>query len=251
MLLTSPRNSHPAHIKLFTILDCTVLLAPNPQPPMRSALTAAHKLRLAGVSNLDELISKRHPHYPYTKTFDEASHEPLLAFRISGSDGLPKPIVWSHAFAAAYIKVTHLNPPSGYKSQDRLFQANRLLFMLPPFHAANHCKTLCNAIFNRTTTIYPLAAAIPTAQVMVDALKHTTADVAVVPPTIVAEIGKDSAMLDFVAERLETPLYAGGDVPQAFGHPVACRMQLVNIYGASEMGAPPSIRPEGAWPRED
>lgn len=86
---------------------------------------------------------------------------------------------------------------------------------------------------------------------MVDALKHTTADVAVVPPTIIAEIGKDSAMLDSVAERLEIILYAGGDVPQAFDHPVACRMQLVNIYGASEMGAPPSIRPEGAWPHED
>ena len=86
---------------------------------------------------------------------------------------------------------------------------------------------------------------------MVDALKHTTADVAVVPPTIIAEIGKDSVMLDSVAERPETILYAGGDVPQAFDHPVACRMQLVNIFGASEMGAPPSIRPEGAWPHED
>ena len=113
MLLTSPRNSVPAHINLFTLLDCTVLLVPNPQPPTISALTAAHKLRVAGVSNLDELISKRHPYCPYTKNFDEASHEPLLAFHKSGSTGLPKPIVWSHAFAAAYIKMTHLDPPSG------------------------------------------------------------------------------------------------------------------------------------------
>ena len=46
---------------------------------------------------------------------------------------------------------------------------------------------------------------------MVDALKHTTADVALIPPTIVADIGKDRAMLEFVAERLETLLYVGGD----------------------------------------
>lgn len=251
MLLTSPRNSIPAHVNLFNLLDCTVLLAPNPQPPMVSALTAAHKLHVAEVPDLHELLTKRHPHYPYTKTFDGASHEPLLAFHTSGSTGLPKPIVWSHAFAAAYVKMTQLDPPSGFESQDRLFQANRLLFMLPPFHAANHCTSLCNAINNRTTIVYPLAAAIPTAQVMLDALKHTTADVALVPPTIIADIGKDKATLDFVAEKLETLLYAGGDVPQVLGHPVASRMQLVNIYGASEMGVPPSIRPEGVWPHED
>ena len=215
---------------------------------MITTIAAAHKIDVVEIPTLDELISTRYPHYPYTKNFDEASHEPLLAFHTSGSTGLPKPIVWSHAFAAAYVKMTQLDPPSGFESQDRLFQANRLLFMLPPFHAANHCTSLCNAINNRTTIIYPLAAAIPTAEVMVDVLKHTTADVALVPPTVVADIGKSGAMLDFVAERLETLLYAGGDVPQAFGDPVASRMQLVNIYGASEMGVPPAIRPSGTWP---
>lgn len=189
MLLTSPRNSIPARVNLFNLLDCTILLVPDPQPPMISALTAAQKVHVIQVPILDGLISQRHPHYPYTKTFAEASHEPLLAFHTSGSTGLPKPIIWSHAFAAANVTMTQLDPPSGFESQDRLFQANRLLFMLPPFHAANHCTSLCNAINNRTTIIYPLAAAIPTAQVMVDALKYTTADVALVPPTIVADIG--------------------------------------------------------------
>ena len=73
---------------------------------------------------------------------------------------------------------------------------------------------------------------------MVDALKHTTADVAIVPPMILAEIGKDSAALDFAADRLEILFFAGGDVPQALGNAVTSRMQLVNIYGASEMGFP-------------
>ena len=89
MLLTSPRNSIPAHVNLFKLLDCTILLVPNPYPPMISALTAAHKLHVAEVPNLDGLMNKRHPHYPYTKTFDEASHKPLLAFHTSGSTGPP------------------------------------------------------------------------------------------------------------------------------------------------------------------
>ena len=47
MLVTSPRNSIPAHVNLFNLLDCTVLLIPHPPSPMISALTAAHKLHVA------------------------------------------------------------------------------------------------------------------------------------------------------------------------------------------------------------
>lgn len=65
----------------------------------------------------------------------------------------------------------------------RVYQANRLLFMLPLFHAASHGISLCNVINNQTLIIYPFAAAIPTAQVMMNALKRTTVDVALVPPT--------------------------------------------------------------------
>lgn len=51
--------------------------------------------------------------------------------------------------------------------------------------------------------MYPFAA-IPTA---LYGRCHQTHDVALVPPTIVAEIGKNSTMLDLVAERLEPLLY--------------------------------------------
>ena len=218
---------------------------------MISTFTAAHKLHVAEVPNLDELNNKKYPHNPYTKTFDKASHEPLVAFHTSESTGLLKSVVWSHAFVVAYVRMSQLDPPPGFESQNRLFQVNRLFFMLPPFHAANHYTALCNAICNRTIIIYPLAAAISTAQIMMDAFKYTTADVAMVSPVIVADIGKESAMLDFVAERLETLVYVDEDVSQALGHPITSRMQLMNIYGSSEMGVPSLIRPESAWSRED
>ena len=136
MLLTSPRNSIPAHVNLFNLLSCTTMVVPDPQPPMIPAILADCQLRVITVPSLDELLLQKHPHYPYNKSFEKARHEPLLAFHTSGSTGLPKPVVWSHDFAAAYAKMIQLDPPAGYESQDRLFQANRMFFMLPPFHVS-------------------------------------------------------------------------------------------------------------------
>ena len=136
MLLTSPRNSIPAHINLFKLLDCTTILTPSPQPMTVSALIAAHQLRVCPVPTIEELLDNRYPHYPYDKSFEKAKNEPILAFHTSGSTGLPKPVIWSHDYAVTYLKAIQLDPPPGFESQDRIFQANRMFFMLPPFHVS-------------------------------------------------------------------------------------------------------------------
>lgn len=60
---------------------------------------------------------------------------------------------------------------------------------------------------------------------------------------MVADLGKDPDLLDFVANHLYVLIYAGGDVPQAMGRKVASRMMLVTIYEVSELGVPPQISP--------
>lgn len=37
------------------------------------------------------------PHYPFTKTFEEAKHEPFAVIHTSGSTGMPKPVIATHA----------------------------------------------------------------------------------------------------------------------------------------------------------
>ncbi|KAG6362237.1 hypothetical protein INS49_010467 [Diaporthe citri] len=51
------------------------------------------------VPELDNLIDleDKVPHYPYTKTFEEAAHDPYMILHTSGSTGDPKPIVYTHA----------------------------------------------------------------------------------------------------------------------------------------------------------
>ena len=42
-------------------------------------------------------------------------------------------------------------------------------------------------------------------------------------------------MFDLVARRPAMRFHVGGDAPEALGHPVTSRMQLVKLLGASEM----------------
>ncbi|KAH8661697.1 hypothetical protein BGZ60DRAFT_566347 [Tricladium varicosporioides] len=190
LFLSSPRNSVAAHSHLFKSLDCKTLLVPDPKSPMIAGVLAAQPLNVLKVPSIHELLDDRARPYPYAKTWEEAKGEPLLALHTSGSTGMPKAIVWTHEFAAAFYNMIQLDPPTGYESQDRLMQSNRVMFLFPPFHAAALLISLISAIANRTAWIYPLAAAIPSAKLLVDALKHTKADALAIPPPVVVDLAR-------------------------------------------------------------
>lgn len=103
---------------------------------MVAGVLAAYPLRVLKVPGIHELLAGKPRPYPYTKIFEQAKNEPLVALHTSGSTGMPKPIVWTHEWAAAYYNMIQLDPPVGYESQDRLFQANRVFFLFPPFHVS-------------------------------------------------------------------------------------------------------------------
>jgi len=134
MLFTSPRNSIPAHGKLFESLDSCILITSSPRPPVVNAIVSAHPLRVLEVPSLQELLNTTYPHYPYNKTFLEAKNEPLVVLHTSGTTGFPKPVIWTHDWAAAYQKWNMPDAPEGYTSRDKLFQGNRMISLLPPFH---------------------------------------------------------------------------------------------------------------------
>ena len=78
MFLTSPRNSVTAQISLFDKIGCRTLLSPNPRPAPVKGISAAHKIIVAEVPSVDELLEKIHPYFPLQKSFHEALNEPLF-----------------------------------------------------------------------------------------------------------------------------------------------------------------------------
>ena len=85
---------------------------------------------------MDYLLDTHHMHVPFTKTFEEALSDPLFVVHTSGSTGIPKPLIYTHAFAATNTNMMSLDPPPGYESQDRMYQGKRVFITFPPFHVS-------------------------------------------------------------------------------------------------------------------
>lgn len=136
LFLTSPRNSVAAQVDLFAKLQCNILLSSSPRPPAVESLRNQDGLRIVEVPEVSFFLDAEHLHFPFQKYWPEARSEPLFVVHTSGSTGIPKPLIYTHATAAANTSMMSLNPPADYDSQDRIYQGNRVFITFPPFHVS-------------------------------------------------------------------------------------------------------------------
>lgn len=101
------------------------------------------------------------------------------------------------------------------------------------------------AIRHDCVPIAPAAVGIVSAHGLVDALTHTPADIAILVPSVVAELAQNPEQLAYCAKHLRLILYIGGDLPQAIGDTVAQHIPLRCWWGASEVGIPHQLIPSG------
>lgn len=98
--------------------------------------------------------------------------------------------------------------------------------------------------------IAPAAIGIVTAQGLVEALEQTPADIAVLVPSVVAELSQSPELLSRCARYLQLILYIGGDLPQGIGDRVAAQIPLRCWWGASECGIPHQLTPPSLGPND-
>ena len=115
--------------------------------------------------------------------------------------------------------------------------------------AAGVMRHLIYAVFNKVTYLLPLTGVLPTAAGVVTALRHTTADLIFVPPTILEELYHNRSMLDEVCSKVRYFVYAGGALPTHIGEELSARTKIMSMYGASELGETPLMIPAQEWPK--
>ncbi|KAK4191013.1 putative nrps-like enzyme protein [Podospora australis] len=256
IFLPSPRNSPEAHRSLLGDLKSKVLITPDPAPP--SAVTVMEAVRSAPlrhltIPSLEQQLEKTSPVYVFDKKFHSARWKPLFIVHTSGSTGIPKPKIWTHETAARQINMVSAAVPEGTFSIDHFGHGKRAIVTAPQFHGAGLLQYLMSAIPFGTVIIAPISDAIITAQVLVDTVKAAQgADVAMVVPSVVAELAQDPELLDYCAQHLKLIVYVGGDLPEAVGNIVAKKINLRSKFGASEIGIPQQLVPvdlnrEGDW----
>ncbi|KAJ5083746.1 NRPS-like enzyme [Penicillium angulare] len=241
MFLTSPRNSAIAHQSLLKRLNCKTLITSSPRPPPANIILEAYPLNVLEAPGLDELLDIQYPHFPFSKTWPEASKETLLVLHTSGSTGIPKPIFWSHDTAWKSMASLLLSPPEGYESLDEWNMNKRMYLVPPPFHAAGVAYLHVIGLTLGITIIAPAGGGLPSAAALVEARKQTPFETALVVPSIIQELAQSPDLLDYVSQHMTHLVYCGGDLPQPIGDTVAAKIKLVNQYGATEVGMMPLI----------
>lgn len=145
MIFTSPRYSALAQVNLLSSIDCKTMLTPEIRPPVVDSILDCYSMRLLQIPTLDDLLEQTHPHFPFKKTFKKARNEPLVVLHTSGTTGLPKPIIWTHDWAASFAEQRTLVDPPGFELSDRQLLGNRILSLMPPFHVCDlHLPSLMN-----------------------------------------------------------------------------------------------------------
>ncbi|KAL6713342.1 hypothetical protein ACLMJK_008807 [Lecanora helva] len=250
MLCTSPRYSSLGQVHLMKLVDCKTMLVPSERPPVIDSILKEYEMRMLEIPELDELLGHSYPDYPFDKKFADARNGPLVVLHTSGTTGLPKPIIWTHDWAASFGGQRQLIAPPGFELCDDLLLRTRILSLMPPFHAGHLFASLLFTILCGTVIIYPLSTIPPSAQMASECLEYTTATALTLVPPYVEEIGRDPELLKRLSAKVNCIFWAGGDISLAAGNNIAAKTKLFTTCGSTEMGMWPTIRPKGGWTQE-
>lgn len=255
LLLLSPRNTKSDHASLFENTNCTTLLTLPPpySPTINTILEAVEpKPRVIHVPTIFQLLETPHPHFPYPKTFESAKNEALVLVHTSGTTSTPKLVTYTHGFAAAYARSITEPPPEGHMNLTTLFQGCRAFTTFPFFHAGAIQLSMLNAIPNQTIMVCSLAAVPPSAQGIVDALKHVDVEVVNMVAPFMEQMAKSPEMLEFVLPRVRGVTFGGADVSSAAANAfLESGVNVAGFNGSTETAPYPLIRPKESWEPED
>lgn len=246
LLLASPRNQHSALQALLGKLNCKAHLAVNMKSAFAVAVQEAHPMPICQVPKIASLSDEESPPYPYQKMFAEAKDDTLVILHTSGTTAVPKPITYTNDWVAAYIQALRTQPTQKdpmWEMKHLHLSGNRLLVMMPPFHAANIFCTSFIAVAKETTIILPPANLPPAVEVFLGAIKNIHVNTAFVPPHLISAIATNQSYLNITASKLETLISGGGKVVEPHGDIVSSKVRLAMLYGATEIGSIPDIMP--------
>ncbi|VUC22344.1 unnamed protein product [Clonostachys rosea] len=240
-----------AHQALFDALGIQVLLSPEPTPPAANSVLDTLSPLHVKVPSIDNLLETKHAPYAYTKTWQQGRSDPIWIIHTSGSTGIPKPLVWTQDAALRNSAWAKEPAPPNTQSIDSLYLGKRVMVTLPPFHGAGIGQFFFYGIPSGTVIIAPATSSLVSAEGLVDSLTQTPADVALLVPSVVAELAQKPALLDYCAKNLQLLVYIGGNLPQALGDVVAAKIPLRCQWGASEVGMPQQLMPAELDPQKD
>ena len=118
------------------LVECKTVLTPEGRLTVIDDILDEYEMRMLQIPKLDELLEHTYPDFPFDKSFEDARNEPLVVLHTSGTTGLPRPIIWTHDWAASFAEQRLLTSPPGFESCDALLLRTRVLSLMPAAHVS-------------------------------------------------------------------------------------------------------------------
>ena len=176
-------------------------------------------------------------HYEYSKTYEQARLEPLVALHTSGSTGLPKPVVMNHGTLSPIDTFWMIPSLGGREVVGPSLSGTRLFLAFPLFHAASMCYLLGLGIYCGVTCVLP-SPKVPLTAILADQIHiHGNVQGSALPPSIVVDIVNHTEYCQNI-KSLDYLIYAGGPLPRETGDAVSKWTKVLQLSGSTEIGLP-------------
>ncbi|KAF2740127.1 acetyl-CoA synthetase-like protein [Polyplosphaeria fusca] len=232
-LYSSHRNSVAGHADLIKRTDCTIILHTSGFPV--SGILEKCRLETLCMPDLDYLLTDSpSDHYPYTRTWEEARNHPCMVIHTSGSNGLPKPVVWTHAMLTLGDN-HHLVPAlEGRPAIWGTFTDNtrRSFCAVPVFHGAGIASGIKKAVFNRAVTVIG-PPGLPTADMFAQVIEYGDIDSASCVPISLEEMSLRTDVLEKL-RRLKYITYVGGSMSREAGDSISQYVPTFAVLASTE-----------------
>ena len=106
-------------------------------------------MKVLTIPSFEHWLEIKSPHYPYTKSYEEAKFDPICVLHSSGTTGFPKPIVWYNASLNrrdSFQILSHETSNGQVLVSDRV-KGSRLLSPLPPYWSMGICLLVLFPVF--------------------------------------------------------------------------------------------------------
>lgn len=241
--MISPRNSKEGQLDLFDKTDCNIIAFADSHKDLIQPWLQERDMQAVQVSPLEEWFPETDvPHFPYTKTFDQAEWDPLVVLHTSGSTGLPKPIIVRQGMMAVSDGYQNLPEWNGSRIATLEWARNskRIFCPMPLFHMAGVICTVCTAFYWGTPVALSIGNRPATADLMVECLENMEVESAMLAPALIEDMSQTEEGVRALG-RMKEVCFGGGNLARESGNRLVKQgVRLNNLIGATEWAPFPS-----------
>ncbi|KAH8651039.1 nonribosomal peptide synthetase [Xylariales sp. PMI_506] len=236
VLFISPRNSQEGQINLFDKTDCHILCFPESHHAMVQPWLQERDMSAVQVGEMDKWFPEREvPHFPYTKTWEEAEWDPVVVLHTSGSTGFPKPIVATVGMISTGDAFHELPDWQGSRVAIRAWaeDSKRVMIPMPLFHAAGlYCFISLVYFWNTPVALGPVRPL--STDIILQCLEHAAIDSILLPPAILEDMSQDKVSTEALS-KMKLVIFGGGNLAREAGNRlVEGGVHLTNLIAATE-----------------